>query len=76
MANHTERNREAYWQVLEDRTGHHLGRYMPQTRWADNAPVIGITTAFRMAEDPECYVVKDRKRPTNSAVAAPVFGDK
>jgi hypothetical protein len=44
--------------------------------WQDNAPVIGITTAFRIAKDSECYVVKERKRPTNNAVAAPVFSDK
>jgi len=44
--------------------------------WQDNAPVIGITTAFSIQEGPEDYVLRTRKRPTNNAVAGPVFGDK
>jgi hypothetical protein len=44
--------------------------------WQGNALVIGITTAFRMAEDPDCYIAKERKRPSNNAVAAPVFGNE
>jgi hypothetical protein len=44
--------------------------------WQDNAPVIGITTAFRMIEDSQCYMVKERKRPTNNATAAPIFGNE
>lgn len=42
--------------------------------WQDNAPVIGITTAFSMNEGPDDYVIKNRKRPANNIVAAPVFG--
>ena len=33
MANHIEPNRQAYWQVLEYGTTHHLGRYMSRIRW-------------------------------------------
>ena len=42
--------------------------------WQDNAAVIGITTAFSIREGPHDYVVKKRKRPSNNAVAAPIFG--
>lgn len=44
--------------------------------WQDNAPVIGITTAFAIPESPEGYIVRTRARPTNNAVAALVFGDE
>ena len=42
----------------------------------DNAPVIGITTAFAIPEGPEGFVVRTRKRPSNNAVAVPTFGDE
>jgi hypothetical protein len=28
MANHTEQNRETYWQVPQDGMGYHIGRYL------------------------------------------------
>jgi hypothetical protein len=42
--------------------------------WQDNAPVIGISTAFSIREGPQDYIVKERKRPLNNAVAALIFG--
>jgi hypothetical protein len=44
--------------------------------WQDNAPVIGITTAFSLDDRPENFVIKTRRRPRNRQVAGPVFGDK
>ena len=42
--------------------------------WQDNAPVIGITTAFSLSDEPKDFVLKPRRRPRNNKVAAPVFG--
>ena len=39
-----------------------------------NAPVIGISTAFSVREGLQDYVIKERKRPLNNIVAAPIFG--
>lgn len=33
MANHLEPNRQSYWQVSEQGTGHHLGQWMSRIRW-------------------------------------------
>jgi hypothetical protein len=33
MANHTERNRKAYWEVSELGSSHYLGAIMPERRW-------------------------------------------
>jgi len=44
--------------------------------WQDNAPVIGITTAFALDDDPEHFIVRTRRRARSNKVAAPIFGDK